>query len=255
MWNPGGENYDFVSFTISDALAHMIQILSPSPGEKILDIATGTGWSARNAALWGAHVSAVDIADQLLESAKALSSHIHPSIDFRLADAESLPFADNTFDGIVSTFGIMFARNQEKAAIEMSRVCKPGGRAVLAAWKPDEKEFVYQVKELINKYCDAFHQEPSPMEWGKPGHVHKLLGNNFDLQCEFRTSTVYYPDSRIHWDKFSNSFGPLIFTLKKLDSEQQLHLQQEFIALSDQHKNRLGIQIDRTYLLTFGIRK
>ncbi|MCL6270294.1 class I SAM-dependent methyltransferase [Sansalvadorimonas sp. 2012CJ34-2] len=131
VWNLGGQHYNFVSFTISDALAHATQILAPTPGENILDIATGAGWTARNVAMMGAQACAIDIADKLLESTEAFSSYIQPHIDFKLADTENLPFPDSSFDGIISTFSVMFTSDHRKAASEIARVCKPGGRVVL----------------------------------------------------------------------------------------------------------------------------
>ena len=136
MWSAGGTAYDEISFAISDALAHAAERLSPKPGEAVLDVATGTGWSARNAARTGARVVAVDIADELLKAAEQLSAHVQPRIEFRRADAERLPFEAGRFDRVISTFGVMFAANQAQAAAELGRVCRPGGRLVLATWVP-----------------------------------------------------------------------------------------------------------------------
>jgi len=137
MWGKGGRDYDHVSFAVSEALAHAAQRLNAREGEHILDIATGTGWSARNAARRGAVVTGVDIAPQLLAAAADLSAHTWPPIEFRLGDAEKLPFDDGAFDGVISTFGVMFAANQAEAAAELARVCRSGGRLVLATWAPD----------------------------------------------------------------------------------------------------------------------
>ena len=137
LWSLGGENYDEISFGVSDALAHAAQRLAPKANEQILDVATGTGWSARNVARAGARVTAVDIAADLLTAARELSAHVRPPIAFQLADAESLPFPDGHFDGVISTFGVMFARNHERAAAELARVCRKGGRLVLATWAPE----------------------------------------------------------------------------------------------------------------------
>jgi len=94
VWGRGGKDYDEVSFAISDALAHAAQRLNARAGERILDVATGTGWSARNVARRGAVVTGVDISPELLAAAGDLSRHIRPPIEFRLADAERLPFDD-----------------------------------------------------------------------------------------------------------------------------------------------------------------
>jgi ubiquinone/menaquinone biosynthesis C-methylase UbiE len=103
-------------------------------GEHILDVATGTG--CRNVARSGAMVTGVDIAPELLAAAADLSRHIRPPIEFLLGDAEKLPFDDSAFDGVISTFGVMFAIDQAAAAAELGRVCRSGGRLVLATWAP-----------------------------------------------------------------------------------------------------------------------
>ena len=134
IWGQGGRAYDDISFGISDALAHAAQRLSAQPQEQVLDLATGTGWSARNVARSGAEVTGVDISPELLSAARELSAHVRPVIRFELGDAERLPFADGRFDGAISTFGIIFAQDQERAASELGRVVRKGGRLVLAAW-------------------------------------------------------------------------------------------------------------------------
>ena len=113
MWGLGGRAYDDVSFGLSDALAHAAQRLNARRDETILDVGTGTGWSARNVARSGACVSAVDISPELLTAAKHLSAHVRPTIDFQPGDAERLPFPDESFNGVISTFGAIFAHDQQ----------------------------------------------------------------------------------------------------------------------------------------------
>ena len=136
MWGRGGKAYDEVSFAISDALAHAAQRLNARAGERILDVATGTGWSARNVARADALVTAVDISPELLAAAADISAQIRPPIEFQLADVEQLQFEDGIFDGVISTFGVMFAINQAAAAAELGHVCRSGGRLILATWAP-----------------------------------------------------------------------------------------------------------------------
>ena len=138
---------------ISDALAHAAQRLNARAGEHILDVATGTGWSARNVARGGAVVMGVDISPELLAAATDLSGHIRPPIEFRLGDAEQLPFDDAAFDGVISTFGVMFAINQAAAAAELARVCRSGGRLVLATWAPEGA--VAEFFRIIAQHSDA----------------------------------------------------------------------------------------------------
>ncbi len=126
MWGLGGADYDNVSFAISDALAHGAQRLAPRPGDAALDVATGTGWTARNLARFGARVSACDFSPQMVDAARKLSAHCGPGISFDVADAEKLPYADAEFDRVISTFGVMFAARPERAAGELARATTPG---------------------------------------------------------------------------------------------------------------------------------
>src|SRR5262249_11516155 len=137
VWSAGGSSYDDISYVISDTLTHAAQRLGAKHGERVLDVATGCGWSARNVARSGARVTAIDIACDLLQAAKKLSGHVEPKIDFRVADVEKLPFEDGQFDRVISTFGAMFAGDHEATARELGRVCRKGGRLCLTTWTPD----------------------------------------------------------------------------------------------------------------------
>src|SRR5215813_2213655 len=123
-WGAGGLAYDKVSETIADAIEHAVERLAPLPHERCLDIATGTGWTARRIKARGASVIGIDIGAGVIDAARALA----PDIDFRLGDAEQLDFADGSFDVVTSTFGVMFVARPEDAAREIARVCKRGGR-------------------------------------------------------------------------------------------------------------------------------
>src|SRR5262249_50571494 len=149
------------------------QRLSARAGEEILDVATGTGWSARNVARSGARVTAVDISNELLTAAKELSAHVRPPIAFQPGDAERLPFPDGRFDGVISTFGVIFAQNQQQAANELGRVVRKGGRLALATWAPDGSVAKFQA--IIARHSNAPPRQVSPLEWGDPRHVEELL--------------------------------------------------------------------------------
>src|SRR5215472_8679277 len=183
-WNQGGADYDAISYAISDALAHATQRLWAQPGERVLDIATGTGWTARNVARAGAQVVAIDIATELLNAAEALSALTTPPIDFQPADAEALPFADASFDAVISTFGIMFAGDPQQASSEAARVCRPGGRLVVAAWSPEPNGYIAKFFSTIAKYSPPPAPSPSPLTWGDQGNVEALLSRAFDLSFE-----------------------------------------------------------------------
>jgi ubiquinone/menaquinone biosynthesis C-methylase UbiE len=132
IWGSGGCAYDRVSATIADALGHVVARVAPQPDEKCLDVATGTGWTARLLKALGTDVTGVDIGAGVIEAAKKLA----PDIDFRIGDAEELEFPDSRFEVVTSTFGVMFVARPEDAARELARVCRKGGRLGLCTWLP-----------------------------------------------------------------------------------------------------------------------
>src|SRR5688500_2198890 len=143
VWNSPAGRYDEISRSIADAIEHAAERLRPKAGERILDVATGTGWGSRVIAqrFPGVKVTGADIADQMLEHARSAAAALKLAIDYQHADAERLPFADASFDGVISTFGVMFVAKPEAAAAELARVVKKGGRLVLATWKDDSNVF------------------------------------------------------------------------------------------------------------------
>src|SRR5262245_36262734 len=134
VWSSGGKDYDEISRGIADSIEHCVMRLNPQPGERILDLATGTGWTSRVVARRGARVVGVDIASELLDAAQATARAEGLPITYQLGDAENLPFEDGEFDAVVSTVGVMFASRPEAAAREMARVCRQGGRIALTTW-------------------------------------------------------------------------------------------------------------------------
>ena len=148
IWNAGGREYDRISRQIADAIEHCVDRLAPQPMERILDLATGTGWAARRIADRGASVTGIDLSSEAIETARSLD--LSGKTDFHVGDAEALSFPDQDFDAIISTFGVMFCGNPSQAASEMARVCKPGGRMALAIW--DNHGGVFDMFELISSH-------------------------------------------------------------------------------------------------------
>jgi ubiquinone/menaquinone biosynthesis C-methylase UbiE len=130
-WNAGGQHYDKISQTIADSIEHCVIRLAPRPGERVLDVATGTGWTARRVAARGAMVIGVDLGADLIEAARAAAADARFNIDFRVGDAEKLPFEDQSFDAVISTCGVMFVRDPDAAAAELARVCRRNDRRPL----------------------------------------------------------------------------------------------------------------------------
>ncbi len=254
MWSSAAADYDDISFSVQDALLHTTMRLNPSSGDSVLDIATGTGMSARNAARFGARVTGIDIADGLLAAAREISADIDPPITFVKADAACLPFPDAHFDRAVSTFGIMFAPDQEGAAGELARVVRPGGRAVITSWAPDPA--VGRVFELLSEYQEPSPQSgPSPMVWGEERGVANLLGDHFAVSFESGVSYGYFDSTEELWRFYARTFGPVREIVDSKDTSTVKELSRRFKEEHDQFANGLGLTIPRPYLLTKAVRR
>ncbi len=252
-WDLGGQDYDNISFGVSDALAHAVQRLNPKPGQQVLDVATGTGWTARNTARYGAQVTAVDIASGLLDAAEDLSAHMAPSIDFRRADAEQLPFDSGHFDGVISTFGVMFAADQAQAAREMARVCRRGGRLSLAVWAAEGA--VLDFFGVIGKHSGDPPPEPSPLAWGDPDHARALLGDHFELWFEPGINNHYFDSVQDAWAWYARGFGPIRQVMNNLSPSEQEAFRKDIDRYHGKYATDSGLHIQREYLLITGRRK
>lgn len=255
VWSAGGAAYDRVSRGIADSIEHCVLRLDPQRGERILDLATGTGWTSRVVAKRGPAVIGADIASDLLVAARERAQAECLSIDYRVGDAEKLPFADGEFDAVISTCGVMFASRPEAAAAEIARVIRKGGRVALTTWLPDSN--LFKMFLVMKPYMPAAPNPapPSPFEWGKPARVRELLGNTFDLRFEQGTSFYREPSGEAAWNTFSVSYGPTKTLAAGLDEERRAQLRRDFIAFHDGFPTELGICVPREYLLTIGIRR
>jgi SAM-dependent methyltransferase len=250
-WGAGGRDYDKISEHVSDAIEHLVRRVLPQPGERFLDIATGTGWTARRLAAHGADVIGVDLGTPVIEAAKLLA----PSIDFRVGDAESLEFENESFDGVTSTFGIMFAARPEDAARELTRVCKQGGRIGLVTWQPGGvvEGFFNVMKPYLPPPPSP--APPSPFEWGRPEGICARLGNAFDLKFETGTTTLRVPSGQAAWDLFITGFGPTKTIAASLESQRRKEFTRDFIEYHDRFRGELGVAQPREYLVTIGVRR
>lgn len=254
IWSAGGGDYDSISRGIADSLEHAVMRLNPRPGEKILDVATGTGWTSRLVARRGATVTGIDIAAGLIEVAERQSQMAMLPIRYLLADAEDLPFDDGSFDAAVSTVGIMFATRPEAAAKELSRVVRRGGRIALTTWTSDGN--VFKMFQVMKPYMAVpATPPPSPFEWGNPDRIRQLLGDQFDLKFERAVSYYREPSAEAAWDTFSTGYGPTRTLAESLEPSRREQLRADFVAFHSGFPTALGICVPREYWLTVGIRK
>jgi len=255
VWGSAGDAYNEISHQIASALDHCARRVAPQRGERVLDLATGTGWTSRLLARYGTHVTGADIAADLIAAAKARARAEQLDIDYEIGDAEKLPFADGSFDAVVSTFGVMFASHPEAAAGEMARVCRRGGRIGLATWPA--KGGVFEMFGVMRPYMPPppTPAPPSPFAWGDPEHVRELLGRDFDLKFEEGVTVYYDRDGRAAWEAFSNGYGPTKALAAGLDETRRAALAHDFAAFHDKYATGLGVAVPREYLLTIGSRR
>jgi SAM-dependent methyltransferase len=255
VWSSGGGAYDEISRGIADSIEHCVLRLAPRQGERILDLATGTGWTSRAVARRGAKVVGVDIAADLVAAAKARAAAEGLAIEYRIGDAEKLPFADGEFDAVISTCGVMFASRQEAAASELGRVCRKGGRVALTTWLSDSN--LFKMFQVMKPYMPPPPNPapPSPFEWGRTERIKELLGRDFDLKFEKGVSYYREPSGEAAWTTFSTGYGPTKSLAASLDEARRAELRRDFIAFHDGFPTELGICVPREYWLTIGVRK
>lgn len=251
MWGNG--HYQRITETIADVHDLVVSRLDPQPGEQVLDLACGTGAVAERAAALGAHVTGADLAPALIETARERAAELGLEVDYRVEDCERLGFADGSFDGLTSTFGIMFAPDHEATARELARVTRPGGRMILANWTPTGG-----VGKMF-RVVSAFQPAPppsSPFAWGDENAVRGLLGEWFDLDFEEQVSTLQTGGGEEMWELFSTSFGPVKTLAESLEPDRREELHRAWVDFFEtEYRTDDGIAHERHYLLVRGTRR
>ena len=241
-WSTG--NYAVVGTTLQIVGEMLCEALDLRAGSRVLDVAAGNGNASLAAARRWCEVTSTDYVPSLLDAGKARAQAEGLAITFQEADAENLPFADASFDVVLSTFGVMFTANQEKAAAELVRVCRPGGRIGLANWTP--ASFIGQLFKLIGQYVPPAPGVQSPALWGTRSRLEALFGAAASgIHAVSREFTFRY-SSPTHWiDVFRAYYGPMSKTYAALDSDRAAAFTQDLLVLIKTH-NRSG---DHTLVL------
>jgi ubiquinone/menaquinone biosynthesis C-methylase UbiE len=227
-WSAG--DYAVVGTTLQIVGETLCEALDLRSGQKVLDVASGNGNVTLAAARRWCDVVSTDYVPALLERGRERAAAERLAIEFRQADAEALPFADASFDVVVSTFGVMFTADQDKAAAELVRVCKPGGKIGLANWTPDG--FIGQLFKTIGKHMPPPAGVKSPALWGTGARITEFFGAQASsIQLEQRDFVFRYRSAQ-HWlDVFKTYYGPLLKTFGALDPRAQTALTDDLFAL------------------------
>lgn len=228
-WSSG--DYAVVGTTLQIVGEQLCEALDLRAGSKVLDVAAGNGNVTLAAARRWCDVTSTDYVPALLERGRERATAEHLKVEFREADAEALPFADASYDVVVSTFGVMFTPDQDKAASELARVCRSGGKIGLANWTP--QGFIGQLFKTIGKHLPPPAGVKSPALWGTKARLEEMFGRTAsDISAEPRMFVFRYrsPD---HWlDVFKTFYGPMLKAFAALDADGQAALKRDLLALA-----------------------
>jgi SAM-dependent methyltransferase len=252
MWALG-DYPDVATRLIPELGPELVSASGVRPGDRVLDVAAGSGNAAVPAALTGATVTASDLTPELFDAGRAFAARHGVELQWEEADAEALPYDDGAFDVVLSCVGVMFAPHHQQAADELVRVCRPGGTIGLVAWTPTG--FVGEMFRIMKAYVPPPPPGASPPPlWGDEAHVRALLGDRVtDVEARRQTVTVSMFDSpetfRAYWRE---TYGPTIVAYRNNadDAERTAALDADIAAVAERHDRGSGTTVmDWEYLL------
>lgn len=253
VWSNGP--FEKVADTISDLHVQLVEALRPQPGEQWLDLACGSGNVAELAASAGAVVTGLDLSPRLIDVARERAAAAGFDIHYVVGDAQKLPFDDGAFDVVSSAVGIMFAPDHAKAAAELARVTRSGGRIGLASWTKEG-----DVGKLFAVMAPFQAPPPagagSPFSWGNEDYVEELLGGDFELSFERRYNSFDIESGEVYWDLMQSSYGPTKSLVESLDPERAQELHRAWLDHCDGYRTPAGtMHQDRECLVVSGVRR
>jgi SAM-dependent methyltransferase len=227
-WTSG--DYAVIGTTLSITGELLCEAVDLRAGQRVLDVAAGNGNATLAAARRWADVTSTDYVPALLERGRVRAEAESLVAIFQEADAERLPFADASFDVVLSVFGVMFTPDQARAAQELLRVCRPGGKIGLANWTPDG--FIGQVFKTIGKYIPPAAGLVSPAAWGSEQRLRELFGDGITNLAVERRHFVFRYRSAQHWlEIFRTYYGPMLKAYAALDAAGQTSLTSDLTQL------------------------
>lgn len=228
-WSSG--DYSVIGTTlqiVGEALCEAVDLRS---NQRVLDVAAGNGNATLAAARRFAYVISTDYVFALLERGRERAKAERLPIAFQEGDAEALAFEDESFDVVLSTFGVMFTPNQELAASELMRVCRKGGKIGMANWTPES--FIGQLFKTIGKFVPPAPGVKSPLLWGTRAHLEMLFGPKAIVAAESKNFVFRYKSPK-HWiETFRTYYGPVVKAFENIDAEARKALEADLYALLD----------------------
>jgi len=248
MWASG--DFAVIGTTLQIVGELLCEAVDLRAGERVLDVAAGNGNATLAAARRFARVTSTDYVPALLERGRRRAEAEGLDVTFEVADAEALPYPVASFDVVLSTFGVMFAPDHARAASEMRRMCRPGGRIGLASWTPEG--FLGQLLKTVAKYVPPVPGVQSPLLWGTKVHIEELFPDAASIVHTVRHFNFRY-ESPAHWiDVFRTFYGPVHKAFASLDADRQAALEADLIALlqNANHGGETGLVVPAEYLET-----
>jgi ubiquinone/menaquinone biosynthesis C-methylase UbiE len=217
-WSSG--DYPVIGSTLQIVGEQLCEALDLRAGQLVLDVAAGNGNVSLAAARRWCDVTSTDYVPATLARARARAQADSLAMAFLETDAENLPFDDASFDAVASSYGVMFTPDQRKAAAEMARVCRPGGKIGLANWTP--RGFVGEMFKTIGRYVPPPAGAQSPMLWGTRDHLRDLFGASAaSIRAEPRDFMLRYRSAAHFIDVFRTYYGPMVKAYAALDESKR----------------------------------
>jgi ubiquinone/menaquinone biosynthesis C-methylase UbiE len=228
-WASG--NYAAVAAQIHPMSERLVEAADLSAGAHVLDVATGTGNAAIAAARCGCTVTGVDYVPELLERGRARAAAEGLTVEFVDGDAERLSYPDAAFDAVLSCVGVMFAPNQERAAAELVRVCRPGGTIALASWTPEG--FIGELFRTVGRHVPPPPGLRAPLEWGSEQRLRELLGTSVAQLHPVRREFVFrFTTAEEFADFFRAHYGPTLKAFEALNEDKRQLLYTDLVNLA-----------------------
>jgi len=228
MWASG--DFHAVAALIQPVAEDLVETIDPRADWRILDVATGSGNAALAAARRGCDVVGIDYVPALLARGRRRAEAEGLDIDLVEGDAEAIPFADASFDAVVSVFGAMFAPDHAKTFAELARVCRPGGRIGLATWTPDG--FVGEMLKVVAAHVPPAPGVASPLLWGTKAHLGAMFGDAIEgLSARERTFTFRFRSAAAFVEFFRDHYGPTLKAFEAVGADGAGALHDDLVTL------------------------
>jgi SAM-dependent methyltransferase len=236
-WASG--DFSVVAARVVFQAEHLCETADLQAGWRVLDVATGSGNAALAAARRGCDVVGIDYVPALLERGRIRADAEHLSAEFVEGDAEDLPFPTASFDAVTSIYGVMFAPNHERAAAELARVCRSGGRIALACWTPDG--FIGETFRLFSRYLPPTPGMQPPVRWGDEAWQRALFGDSAATLTSYRRTAIFrFRSAEENVSFFRTHYGPTLRAFEALAPQQRDALHSDMVALARRFDRNAG---------------